>query len=177
MTIKLSLQNEELARVPVQYQPYPPRRILVVEDEPEIRRLNAVVLTDSGYEVDTADDGMMGWYALHATCHAPDSYDLLITDYNMPGLTGLDLVERLRAAHMALPVIMASGTLPMEKLMNRNYWLTTRWLLCPSLIPSSNCWERWKPFCEHLTLPAADWCISDQICRARAQAATSRGFQ
>lgn len=123
MTIKLSLQNEELARVPVQYQPYPPRRILVVEDEPEIRRLNAVVLTDSGYEVDTADDGMMGWYALHATYQAPDSYDLLITDYNMPGLTGLDLVERLRAAHMALPVIMASGTLPMEKLMNRNYWL------------------------------------------------------
>ncbi len=95
----------------------------MVEDEPEIRRLNAVVLKDSGYEVDTADDGMTGWYALHATCQAPDSYDLLITDYNMPGLTGLDLVERLRAAHMALPVIMASGTLPMEKLMNRDDWL------------------------------------------------------
>ena len=123
MTIKTTLQNEELARVPVQCQPDSLRRILVVEDEPEIRRLNAVVLKDSGYEVDTADDGMTGWYALHATCQAPNSYDLLITDYKMPGLTGLDLVERLRAAHMALPVIMASGTLPMEKLTNRDYWL------------------------------------------------------
>ena len=117
------LQNEEPARGPVQYQPYPPRRILVVEDEPEIRRLNAKVLKDSGYEVDTAKDGMTGWYALHAGCHAPDSYDLLITDYNLPGLTGLDLINRLRDAHMSLPVIMASGTLPMEKLMNPDHWL------------------------------------------------------
>ena len=123
MTIKTTLQNEELARIPVQYQPYPPRRILLVEDDPEICRLNAEVLKDSGYEVDTADDGMTGWYALHATRHAPGNYDLLITDYNMPGLTGLDLINRLRDAHMSLPVIMASGTLPMEKLMNQNHWL------------------------------------------------------
>ena len=123
MTIKLSLQNEELARAPVQYQPNPPHRILVVEDEPEIRHLNAKVLKDSGYEVDTAQDAMTGWNALHAAPHALDSYSLLVTDYNMPGLTGLDLVERLRAAHMSLPVILASGTLPMEKLMNRDHWL------------------------------------------------------
>src|ERR1017187_5344654 len=65
----------------------PTHRILVVDDEPDIRRLNAEVLKSSGYEVDTAEDGKAGWQALQAVSHAPDSYDLLITDHNMPGLS------------------------------------------------------------------------------------------
>ena len=66
------------------------------------------------YQVDTAADGEEGWKALHAVSHAPDSYDLLITDHDMPGLSGLDLVKRLRAVHIALPVILATGKLPIE---------------------------------------------------------------
>ena len=124
MINEITLQNKEFTRIPVQFQPYPPyppRRILVVEDEAEIRRLNAEVLKDSGYEVDTAEDGMTGWNALHAARHTPDRHDLLIADYNMPGLTGLELIQRLRATHVALPVIMAAGTLPMELI--RDHWL------------------------------------------------------
>ena len=98
-------------------------RVLVVEDEPDIRRLNAEVLESYGYQVDTAEDGEAGWEALHATRHAPESYALLITDHDMPGLAGLALVKKLRAARMALPVIMATGTLPREDLMNRYPWL------------------------------------------------------
>ena len=56
-----------------------------------------------------------GWKALHAVSHAPDSYNLLITDHDMPGLSGLDLVKRLRAVHIALPVILATGKLPMAE--------------------------------------------------------------
>jgi DNA-binding response OmpR family regulator len=108
---------------PVQCQANPPRRILVVEDEPDIRRLNAEVLKNSGYHVDTAEDGKAGWEALHATRHAPESYSLLITDHDMPGLSGLALVKKVRAARMALPVIMATGTLPTEDLMDRYPWL------------------------------------------------------
>jgi DNA-binding response OmpR family regulator len=40
----------------------------------------------------------------------------MITDNNMPRLTGVELVRKLRAAHMALPVIMATGRLPTEEL-------------------------------------------------------------
>jgi two-component system, OmpR family, response regulator len=123
MTNKITLQNEELPCMSVQHQPYPCRRILVVEDDPEIRRLNAQVLQDSGYRVDTAIDGISGWNALDAARHAHDSYDLLITDYNLPGLTGLDLVEKLRIVHLALPVIMAAGTLPMDRIMGQHHWL------------------------------------------------------
>ncbi len=116
-------QTGELASAPVQSRKSPLRRILVVEDEPDIRRLNAEVLESSGYEVDTAEDGLAGWKVLHAARHAPESYALLITDHDMPGLSGLALVKKARAARMALPVIMATGTLPTEELFTRYPWL------------------------------------------------------
>ena len=113
----------ELASAPVQCRTNPAPRILVVEDEPDLRLLNAEVLQNSGYEVDTAEDGKAGWEVLHAARHAPESYALLITDHDMPGLSGLALVKKARAARMALPVIMATGSLPGEDLVNRYPWL------------------------------------------------------
>jgi DNA-binding response OmpR family regulator len=50
------------------------------------------------------------------------SYDLLITDNRMPRLTGLELIKKLRAEKMTLPVILASGTLPTEEL-KQHQWL------------------------------------------------------
>ena len=88
----------------------PPHRILVLDDDSVIREISAKALTRSGYEVDAADDGAAGWEALHAK-----SYDLLITDNNMPKITGLELVRKLRSARMTVPVILASGVLPAEK--------------------------------------------------------------
>ena len=117
------LKEGEAVSASLQCRTNAPRRILVVEDEPDIRWLNAEVLKSSGYEVDTAEDGLAGWQALHATRHSPDSYNLLITDHDMPGLSGLALVKKVRAARMALPVIIATGTLPTEDLMNRYPWL------------------------------------------------------
>ena len=116
-------QTGALAGAPVPCRTKPPHRILIVEDEPDLRRLNTEVLKSSGYQVDTAEDGKAGWEALHATRHAPESYSLLITDHDMPGLSGLALVKKARAACMALPVIMATGTLPPEDLFTRYPWL------------------------------------------------------
>jgi DNA-binding response OmpR family regulator len=80
------------------------RRILVVEDDDDIRSFNAEALTGCGYHVEAAVDGAKGWEALNAS-----RYDLLITDNNMPKLTGIELIKRLNDAHMAVPVILASG--------------------------------------------------------------------
>lgn len=60
-----------------------------------------------GYQVDTAQDGGAGWVALQAV-----NYDLFITDYTMPKVSGLELIGRLHAAGMTLPIIIASGTAP-----------------------------------------------------------------
>ena len=80
------------------------RRILVVEDDDDIRRFNAEALTGSGYHVDAAVDGAQGWEALNAS-----PYDLLITDNSMPNLTGIELIKKLNDARMAVRVILASG--------------------------------------------------------------------
>ncbi|MBE0543345.1 MAG: response regulator [Verrucomicrobia bacterium] len=93
------------------YGARPTHRILVVDDDPSTRQLNTVVLTHAGYAVDAAEDGVVAWEALNT-----DNYDLLITDHNMPKVTGVELVKKLRAVHMALPVILATGTMPTEEL-------------------------------------------------------------
>jgi DNA-binding response OmpR family regulator len=117
MTDKETSQVGELASVPPQRKPNPRQRILVVEDDDDIRRLNAEVLICSGYKVDAAADGAVAWDILQL-----NTYDLLVTDHNMPKLSGVELLKKLHAARMALPVILASGTIPTEKL-KRHPWL------------------------------------------------------
>jgi two-component system cell cycle sensor histidine kinase/response regulator CckA len=85
-------------------------RILVVDDEISVRQLTTEMLTRSGYEVDSAANGEAGWEALQAK-----HYDLAITDNFMPKLTGIELVKKIRAGSMNLPVIMATAIFPQEE--------------------------------------------------------------
>ena len=64
------------------------RRILYVDDDALLRELGEQILVRLGYDVDTAKDGAEGWDALHE-----HEYQLLITDYQMPCLTGLELIR------------------------------------------------------------------------------------
>jgi CheY-like chemotaxis protein len=86
--------------------PLVPKRILVVDDDPDVRQVVAAVLQRAGHQVETATDGEAAWKALLAK-----AWDLLVTDHLMPKLSGLALVRRIRIAEMKLPVIMASGTM------------------------------------------------------------------
>ncbi len=82
-------------------------RILVVEDDSNIRRLNVEALRRAGYHVEGAEDGALAWSALKSA-----TYDLVVTDYDMPTVTGVELIEKIQNAKMSLPVIMASGSFP-----------------------------------------------------------------
>lgn len=84
----------------------PRARVLVVDDDANILLLHTAVLSRSGYQVETAVDGVAAWDALRT-----GGFDLLITDCNMPKLTGMELIEKVRAAKMLLPIILMSGTL------------------------------------------------------------------
>jgi DNA-binding response OmpR family regulator len=117
MNTLLKTPCDKAANLPTRDQANLPQRILVVDDEPHIRRLSAEVLAFSGYQVVAVEDGAVAWDALQL-----NSYDLLVTDHNMPKLTGVDLVKKLHAAHMALPVILVTGALPTEEL-KRHPWL------------------------------------------------------
>lgn len=87
-----------------------PKRILVVDDEPALRELMADAVTRVGFHAHMARDGEEGWEALCKT-----TYDLLITDHEMPRLTGLALIERLRTVSMKPPCILTSGSLPLPE--------------------------------------------------------------
>lgn len=84
-----------------------PPRVLLVDDEPSIRELGSTLLSKYGYEVDTAEDGVLAWDALQK-----DHYDVVITDNLMPNLTGLGLIRKIKDAKVEVPVIMITGTIP-----------------------------------------------------------------
>jgi len=95
----------------------PSHRIRVVEDNATIRELNVQVLALAGYHVEGAEDGAAGWQLLDG-----GNFDLLITDNEMPKMSGLELIKQVRSAGMPLRIIMATGTLPEEEL-ERLPWL------------------------------------------------------
>jgi CheY-like chemotaxis protein len=104
-------QTGEPAGASLQCPTEPICRILLVDDNRAILQFSTEVLIHSGCEVATAADGAAAWEALQMK-----PFNLLITDNDMPRLTGVELVRKLRSASMTLPVILASGSLPMEEL-------------------------------------------------------------
>jgi CheY-like chemotaxis protein len=78
------------------------RRILVVDDEPMVRALIARALTDAGYEVVAVANGQA---ALDAARGAEAPFDLIVTNNYMPGLSGAELVARVRQDFPDLPIL------------------------------------------------------------------------
>jgi len=79
-----------------------PRRILVVDDEPEIRRSLAGVLEDEGYRVDTVESGESCLEALPGA-----GFELVLLDIWLPGIDGMEVLERIQAVPFAeRPVVV-----------------------------------------------------------------------
>lgn len=81
-------------------------RILVVDDESDIREMLAVVLAAESWTVEQAADGEE---ALESVRRRPP--DVLILDHNMPRLTGLDVARRLLAEGFGAPILLFSAYL------------------------------------------------------------------
>lgn len=82
-------------------------KILVVDDFSTMRRIVKNLLNDLGYTNTTeADDGKTAWPMLQA-----GDFEFVVTDWNMPGMTGIDLLKHIRAdARLAkLPVLMVTA--------------------------------------------------------------------
>ncbi len=78
--------------------------ILIVDDNRLGLAARKSVLEEAGYRITTALDGQQG---LHLFTNG--SFDLLITDYKMPKLDGLELIKRVRALRAHTPIILISG--------------------------------------------------------------------
>lgn len=82
------------------------RRVMYVDDDQALVFLVARVLQRKGFAVTTFTDPRDALAALHAS---PQGFDLLVTDYNMPGFSGVDLLRAVRNQWPGLPVALASG--------------------------------------------------------------------
>jgi CheY-like chemotaxis protein len=82
------------------------KTILVVDDEPEIRKLVSAMVGQFGYTVLTADSGE---HALTVYKHHKQPIDLLITDVVAPGMSGPMLADKLTALQPDLKVLYISG--------------------------------------------------------------------
>jgi CheY-like chemotaxis protein len=78
--------------------------ILCVDDEANPLALRKLVLQKAGYEVITANSAKEA-----LALAAARNFDLVLSDYLMPGTTGTELAEQLKAEHPKLPVILISG--------------------------------------------------------------------
>jgi two-component system cell cycle sensor histidine kinase/response regulator CckA len=81
-------------------------RILVVDDEDAVRNVLALSLSHLGYEVDTAASGLEGLERFQSDSVG---YHLVILDLLMPGLSGEELFNRIRAIDSMVPVLIVSG--------------------------------------------------------------------
>jgi DNA-binding response OmpR family regulator len=122
-------QMEDLGEAPMRERPRSRHRILLVDDDVSIRALVTEVLEQAGYEVEASVDGARGLEALQAK-----DYDLLVTDNQMPNLTGIQMVKALRGLGATLPVIMASGTVLTEEVNHHPSFAISAILLKPYTI-------------------------------------------
>ncbi len=81
-------------------------RIVVADDESHITRAINMKLSKAGFDIETASDGQVAWEAIEREMPA-----LLITDYQMPRLDGLELCRRVRAdeATKDLPIVLLTA--------------------------------------------------------------------
>lgn len=81
------------------------KRVLVVDDSLTVRELQRKLLTNGGYDVSVAVDGMEGWNALMA-----ERFDMVVTDVDMPRIDGIELVTMIRRdpEFRSLPVMIVS---------------------------------------------------------------------
>jgi CheY-like chemotaxis protein len=83
-----------------------PRHILYLDDDDTLVFLVRRLLERRGYKVTGITDQQQ---AIDAVRAAPGSFDLLMTDYNMPGMSGVDVARAVLAIRPDLPVAVASG--------------------------------------------------------------------
>ena len=82
----------------------PKGKILVVDDEAKMRRVLQIILQKEGYEAVTAKDGREALQKAEK-----ENFDLVLTDMKMPGLSGIDLLKRIRESDEEIPVIMVTA--------------------------------------------------------------------
>jgi EAL domain-containing protein (putative c-di-GMP-specific phosphodiesterase class I)/CheY-like chemotaxis protein len=101
-------------------------RVLVVEDEPALRRAFARMLEGVGFSVQQAGDGQQAIEAL-----AAGAFDVVLTDVGMPGMDGMQLLRVVRERDLDVPVILISGHPSIESAVSAVEYGALQYLIKP----------------------------------------------
>src|ERR1700722_8216847 len=85
------------------------KSVLIVDDGPAVARALRRVLEASGYTVSVASGGQLAVEAISKT-----AFDVVISDIQMPGMTGVELLRSIRAQDLDVPVILMTGVPTVE---------------------------------------------------------------
>ncbi|GMK40305.1 DNA-binding response regulator [Paenibacillus sp. CCS19] len=88
-------------------------RVLVVEDDPELLRIIRDVFEDEAFLTDGEETGDDGLYAAEQMIH-----DLIVLDVMLPGMSGIEIVKRLRERSIGVPIILLTAKDSVEDLVN-----------------------------------------------------------
>jgi len=79
-------------------------RLLFVDDDPNMHRLVELMLRDTSYQLEIVSSARMALYKINS-----DSYDVIISDLQMPGMDGIALIKELRSKNFLQPVVIISA--------------------------------------------------------------------
>lgn len=80
------------------------KRIMIIEDDAEMRSLLIEFLGEDGYQVDSAQTGLEALSKI-----TKEVFDLIVTDIRMPGLTGLDILSSIKKQQPQVPIIVITA--------------------------------------------------------------------
>lgn len=87
------------------------KHVLLVDDDPAFRSYASMLLSKNGYRVSQACDGLEALQTVARTLDGSDRIDLLFTDLKMERMSGTELISKVRALGLDVPVLVATGFL------------------------------------------------------------------
>ena len=103
---KSASKGEQVVEVRVPTRPTPYTVVLYLDDEDRVVRVGTELLERLGYRVEAYDRATEALAALRAD---PDQFDVVVTDHNMPGISGLEIARAVALLKPDLPVVLVSG--------------------------------------------------------------------
>ena len=108
----------------------PAGRVLVIDDDADVRKLVRVTLAKAGYDVVEAEDGEGGILAVQ-TSEYPPKFDVILCDLMMPKVSGWEAIAYFRSHAPSIPVIVMTAKDDVESVLTSFEFRTANYLLKP----------------------------------------------
>jgi len=108
----------------------PAGRVLVIDDDADVRKLVRVTLVKAGYDVVEAEDGEGGILAVQAS-EDPPKFDVILCDLMMPKVSGWEAIAYFRSHCPSIPVIVMTAKDDVESVLTSFEFRTVNYLLKP----------------------------------------------